>query len=116
MPHAESFSPRLIARTVGEPELAEAWENLQRIWRGLDADAASEFRSCSGAIWRASSRRANGATSFTPSSTGAACCGISRRYLIACARSPIFPSAKIIADATVRPDNTTVTTKPLLGR
>jgi hypothetical protein len=44
VPHAESFSPKLVARTVGEPELAEAWENLQRIWRGLDADAASELR------------------------------------------------------------------------
>ena len=44
MPHAESFTPKLIARTVGEPELNEAWDNLWRIWRGLDADAASEFR------------------------------------------------------------------------
>jgi hypothetical protein len=44
MPHAESFNPKLVARTVSEPELNEAWDNLWRIWRGLDADAASEFR------------------------------------------------------------------------
>jgi hypothetical protein len=44
VPHAEAFNPRLIARTVGEQEINDAWENLRRIWRGLDADAASEFR------------------------------------------------------------------------
>jgi hypothetical protein len=44
VPHAESFSPKLVARTVGEQEPSEAWDNLWRIWRGLDADAASEFR------------------------------------------------------------------------
>ena len=44
VPHAETFNPKLVARTVGEPEFQDAWENLRRLWRGLDDHAMSEFR------------------------------------------------------------------------
>ena len=44
MPHAETFNSKLVPRTVGEHEFQDAWENLQRLWRGLDDQAMSEFR------------------------------------------------------------------------
>ena len=40
----ETFNSKPVARTVGEPELADAWENLSRIWKGLDGHAISEFK------------------------------------------------------------------------
>jgi hypothetical protein len=44
VPHAETFNPKLVPRTVGEHELQDVWENLRRLWRGLDDHATSEFR------------------------------------------------------------------------
>jgi hypothetical protein len=44
VPHAETFNPKLVVRTVGEPELAEAWNNLSRLWQGLDGCTMSEFK------------------------------------------------------------------------
>ena len=28
MPHAETFNPKLVPRTVGEPEFEDAWDNF----------------------------------------------------------------------------------------
>ena len=44
MPHAETFNPKLVPRTDSAQEFNEALDNLQRLWRGLDDHATSEFR------------------------------------------------------------------------
>ena len=49
MPHAyprrcETFTPKPVARRVGEREFADALENLRNLWRGLDDAAMAEFK------------------------------------------------------------------------
>ena len=40
----ETFTPKPVARRVGEREFADALENLHRLWRGLDDAAMAEFK------------------------------------------------------------------------